>query len=295
MSVAVSCNISDGVVLGVDSAAVLPVPHGVLKVYENAEKLFQLGNLPVGVAIFGLAGLGTRSVGSYLREFEVKKKDAIAEYQDISDLVEALREFFILKYRDLIVPALESAQGKLFEQIPLELKPAIGLVVGGFSRDEYLSEVWSILIPVHDKPGSAQRYRARGEFGTNWFALYQPIHRYIKGYDPALMQELTQYFEKLRGEPLSSDQVSQAEAILQKYEYQVPFAAMPMIEGIEHTRFLVNLVIQHHRFALGAPVVGGKTRIGLVTYRGGRFRILDEESPGGRHDGNLLLDGCGGH
>jgi len=276
MSVAVSCNISDGVVLGVDSAAALPVEGGVGKIYENAEKLFQLADLPVGVAVFGLAGLGTRSVGSYLREFEIKKKDAISQYQDIRELVEALREFFILKYRELIVPVLEKAQGKLFEDIPPQSKPALGLVVGGFSKDEYLSEVWSILIPLHEKQGSAKRQRGQGEFGTNWFAMFQPIQRYIKGYDSALIQELTQYFEKIRGESLSSDQASQMEAILQKYEFQIPFAAMPMVEGIEHTRFLVNLVIQHHRFALGAPVVGGKTRIGLVTYKGERFRILDQ-------------------
>jgi hypothetical protein len=276
MSVAVSCNISDGVVLGVDSAAALPAPGGFLKIYENAEKLFQLGSLPVGVAIFGLAGLGTRSVGSYLREFEIKKEDVIANYKLVSELVEALREFFVLKYQELVVPIVERAQGKLFDQIPLESRPALGLVVGGFSKGEYLSEVWSILVPFHERAGSAQRYRAQGDFGTNWFALFQPIQRYVKGYDLALMQDLLQYFEKLRGGALSSEESSQVEAILQRHEFQIPFAAMPMVEGIEHTRFLVNLVIQHHRFAVGAPVVGGKTKIGLVTCRGEKFRFLDE-------------------
>lgn len=35
MTVAVSCNIADGVILGVDSAVTLNDPSGVLKVYEN--------------------------------------------------------------------------------------------------------------------------------------------------------------------------------------------------------------------------------------------------------------------
>jgi len=69
MTVAVFCNLSEGVILGVDSAASFPGPGGVAKVYENAEKLFQLANRPIGVAVFGLGGLGTRSIGCYLRKF----------------------------------------------------------------------------------------------------------------------------------------------------------------------------------------------------------------------------------
>src|SRR5206468_6888121 len=42
MSVAIACNLSDGVVLAVDSAVTVPDPAGggVAKVYENAQKLF---------------------------------------------------------------------------------------------------------------------------------------------------------------------------------------------------------------------------------------------------------------
>jgi hypothetical protein len=48
VSVAIACNLSDGVVLAVDSAVTVPDPTGagVAKVYENAQKLFQLGESP---------------------------------------------------------------------------------------------------------------------------------------------------------------------------------------------------------------------------------------------------------
>jgi hypothetical protein len=46
VTVAVSCNLSDGVILGVDSAVTVPAPQGIVKVYENAEKLFSLGSAP---------------------------------------------------------------------------------------------------------------------------------------------------------------------------------------------------------------------------------------------------------
>jgi len=53
------------------------------------------------------------------------------------------------------------------------------------------------------------------------------------------------------------------------------FDAMPINRGIEYVRFLVQLVISHHQFAVGAPIVGGSPRMGVVTYKGGGFRIFE--------------------
>jgi hypothetical protein len=62
-----------------------------------------------------------------------------------------------------------------------------------------------------------------------------------------------------------------------KHEYQIVFASMPLKRGIEYVRFLDQLVISHHKFAVGAPIVGGSPRIGFVTYKGGGFKILGAE------------------
>ncbi len=69
-----------------------------------------------------------------------------------------------------------------------------------------------------------------------------------------MVQHLQNLMEKLRGEKLTSSEQASIKNILRKFEYPIPYAAMPMEEGIEHTRFLVELVINHHRFAMGAPV-----------------------------------------
>ena len=50
---------------------------------------------------------------------------------------------------------------------------------------------------------------------------------------------------------------------------------MPIEEGIAHVKFLVDLAINHHRYAVGAPIVGGQARVGLVTYKGEQFKILE--------------------
>lgn len=77
MTIAISCNLSDGVILGVDSAVTVAAGGDHVKIWENAEKLFQIAERPIGAAIYGLAGFGDRSIGSYLREFELSNPNGV--------------------------------------------------------------------------------------------------------------------------------------------------------------------------------------------------------------------------
>jgi len=290
MSVVVSCNLPDGVILGADSAITLPGPPivpgqplppnvmhgGILKVYEDADKLFALGERPIGVATFGAALLGNRTVGNYLREFVVRDPNhAVTEHTTVAEVAEALRAFFMNLYQTILIPAVEQFQQRPFDQVPADQRPGFGFVVGGFSANAYLSEVWLVLVPIHGTPNSAQMMRAQGEFNANWYALYDPIDRYIKGRSQALLNDIITHFEGLRGAPLTPAERQQIDAIVAKYEFAIPVAAMPVAIGLEYTRFLVELVVNHHRFAIGAPVVGGRAKVGKVTYLGGRFEIVE--------------------
>lgn len=278
MTVAVACNLAEGVILGVDSAITMNDAQGnVVKVYENATKLFQLGDKPIGIAMFGLGALGNRNIGTYVREFErLDPGHVVNQDASVEDTVEELRKFFLQRYHDIVVPALEAQINKKFDEIPNEAKPLLGLAVGGFSTKEYLSEVWEIMIPLHITPKSATKWCEQGNFRSVWFALNEPIFRYHKGYDRGLFRELANYIEQLRGTSLNKTETEVIEKILLKYEYQVPFGGMPIREGIAYVRFLVEMVINHYRFSVGAPVVGGKAQIGLVTYKGEKFRILSQ-------------------
>lgn len=278
MSIAVSCNLSDGVILGVDSAVTVPAPGGVSTVYENADKLFQFGNRPIGIATFGLGSMEARSIGSYLRQFQLENSNIVDAENTISDIVEALRSFFMSKYTDLVIPAIERAaqqQKKELKDIPLEQWPDLGLVVGGFSANAYLSEVWEIRIPRDGKLNTSKQRRKQGQFGSSWFARYDPIQRYRLGFDERLVNELLKYCENLRGSPFSDSEQVQIRSILRKHEYPVAFGAMPIMEGVKYVRFLVELVVNHYRFLSGPPIVGGQVRMGMVTYGEKAFRILD--------------------
>jgi hypothetical protein len=52
---------------------------------------------------------------------------------------------------------------------------------------------------------------------------------------------------------------------------------MPLQEGIDHVRFLLDVVIGYYRFAVGAPVCGGATRIAVVSRRRGFRRLAGGE------------------
>lgn len=276
MTVAVSCNISEGVILGVDSAVTVPSPEGgVVKVFENAEKLFQLGDRPIGIAIYGIAGFENRGIGSFIREFELKDPEGVIENKkSIGEVVEQLRNFFYQVYNRTVVPIIEDATKTKLDSIPIEKLPVFGLVIGGFSDDSYLSEVWNVVVPLHKEKNTAIKTREQGSFGTNWFATFEPIRRYIKGYDPRLIDQLIAYTQQKSNYTFSENELQEIGQIINGFEYQIPFDAMPLEEGVAHTRFLVELAINHHRYAIGAPIVGGKVNIGKVTYNNKGFEIL---------------------
>lgn len=275
VTVAVACNVSDGVVLAVDSAVTLRAPDGsgIEKIYENAEKLFPLGGRPIGVAVYGLGALGDRSLGSYLAEFEKQNPAVVDPRTTLNDVVEAARDFLMAAYMREVAPEVADNSGRPWDQVPDEEKPILGVVIGGFSHAAYVSEVWHLVLPRHDSPGSAERAFGQGEFGSSWYAMSGPIGRYIKGRDRGLIEEVIDYMER-RSTPLTPPEQQEVEELVQQYEYEIPYGAMPMEEGVAHARFLVELVVNHHRFSTGAPVVGGRVHVGKVNYRHGAFELV---------------------
>jgi hypothetical protein len=279
MTVAVACTVPDGVILGVDSAVTIGEASNPMKVYEDAEKIFQLGNLPIGVAIYGLASFGVRTIGNLLREFELKNPSGVLgkNKRNIKDIVEQMRSFFTNEYMKTVVPVLEAQKGVPFAQIPVTERPGLGLVVAGFSMGMFSPEVWNVLIPINSGANSGVLSIASGNLGSAWFAACTPITRYVKGHDPELLAAVITKCEEIHGGAFTDDQKKAVQDVAAKSEYQIVFNAMPIARGIEYVRFLVQLVISHHRFATGAPIVGGCPRIGLVTYKGDEFKILESE------------------
>ena len=270
MSICVAFNLSDGVVIAVDSATTI-VDHtgSITKVFTDADKIFQLGDLRIGIATYGVAALRGRTIGSFVREFWLLPENGDLADLELREVVERLRVFFLDNYRGF----LEEIHSKPFDDIGEESKGVLGLVVGGFSHQAFQSEVWEIQIPVHLEPYSAIQQSARGEYGFTWYASSVPISRYLKGFDTGLMSRLLDLFIEIVGRPFTDEESEKFRKVLRSGEYSVVVSGMPIQSGIDCAKFLVNFVLGHYRFAETHPIVGGKPIIGVVSYDQDAFRI----------------------
>ena len=252
MSVCVAFNLSDGVVIAVDTATTITDANGsISKVFLDSDKLFQLGNLKVGIATYGVAALHGRTIGSYVREFSLDPTNGDLEELDLRTIVERLRVFFFGHYKSFA----ESIHQVPFDEIPVGAKGNLGLVVGGFSAGSFQSELWEIVIPVHDVPHSAHEIYPVGNFGYAWFASSMPINRYLKGFDVGLIIALENTFTAILERKLTAEETQKLIAVFGEYEYHIKTDGMPIQSGIACAKFLVDFVLGHYRFAETHPIV----------------------------------------
>src|ERR1700680_4933944 len=114
MSICVALNLSDGVVMAVDSAMTMfSAPGTISKVFLDADKLFQLKTLRIGVATYGVASLHGRTIGSFISEFTADKANADLPELKLKEICERLRRFFFGYYRSFA----EKIHSKPFEEI----------------------------------------------------------------------------------------------------------------------------------------------------------------------------------
>ena len=90
-------NLSDGVIMAVDSAITMFDSQGAItKVFLDAEKIFRLKEMRVGIATYGVASLHGRTLGSFIREFTAAAENADLDTLPLSEVVERLRKFILL-------------------------------------------------------------------------------------------------------------------------------------------------------------------------------------------------------
>jgi hypothetical protein len=97
----------------------------------------------------------------------------------------------------------------------------------------------------------------------------------MNGIDSDLLFELGEYIARVMGRQLSPAEQDDVNAIVKRHQYRYVYNSMPIQAGIQCVRFLVDLAINHFRFVEGDSIVGGTPKLGVVTYRGETFRLLD--------------------
>lgn len=272
MTIAVACNLADGVVMGADSAITIhgavETPtgkqEGIVKVYNDAEKLFQLYELSVGVVTYGVAQLNLRTIDSYIREFEHEHSPKEVREWSIQQFAKELWGFFNIRYRKAFTAVLEQKCEKPFDEIEPQKRPALGLMVGGFNPNEYLSELWDVMVHSQNAEDGVKQTRKPGDFGSSWRGQIEGVRRFHKGFSFEHLQSVIDVILKHFDVQMDQELEQKIKPIVGQAEYIIPWGGMPLQEGIDYVKFCLDIMIGQTKFVIGAPTCGGNVRIGVI-------------------------------
>ena len=263
MSICVMVKVPEGLVLAADSASSVqsgPItkggdsgPAGLLKVFYNATKVFQIRDLPVGVLAWGAGSFRARTIASLVEEFEnidvVRKMER--ETLCVKQLVKEFWKF------------MTNRSEKLLEDIPVEGRPRSGFVICGYPAAEFFPEEYATMVPTEQPTRLRPPINSEPDFGANWFGLSDAIVRFHHGRDDRLFDLL----QKSGVEPKRLHELR--ETISRQLQYQVLFQAMPLGDAIDYAKFLVQMTIYRFRFVMGAEICGGAIDIATITRKDG--------------------------
>lgn len=271
MSVCILTKVGEGLVFASDSATTLsgspvipggqPGPQGVVKIFLNSTKIFQVSNLPVGILTWGAGTFKTRTVASLVEEFE--NLDQIKKIErknlDVNKVSNELWEFMAKKSEDL------------FKEIPEKGRPRTGILIGGYSKENFFPEEYQMLIPVQKPQRVRPNIEGKPNFGTNWFGITDAIIRFHHGRDDRI-------FDILEKNGIEKEKIDQIRDIINReIQYHIPFDGMPLGDAIEYAKFLVQLTISRFRFVIGAELCGGPIDLATITRKNGFSWIANKK------------------
>lgn len=273
MTICVSVRVSEGLVLAADSTASIQgalqdqkgnQTIGVLKTYDNAQKLSHLKDYPIGTLNWGISQIGSRSVASHIKEFEYSLPSLEEENQKIrerrmrGEIVDANSYQYDVKEiaKGLFKHVKENYESE-FSKIPPDKKPPLGILVSGYSSNNFFPDQWLLDFPVsNDIKELRPDVEGKPSFGANWFGLTDAIIRLHWGRDDQILDVIANHFK------IPIDEVR---SLVDKFQYPVAFEGMPLQDAIDYTVYLVNVAIGRFRFVVGAPLCGGEIDVAVIT------------------------------
>jgi hypothetical protein len=258
MSIVVSVRVGEGLVVAADSAASLQAlgpagqSLGIAKVFNSATKLMQLRDYPIGVAYWGAANIGSRSLSSLVQEFtnprpELKSACSLSVKEEAERLRDFLYDFYVRTY-----PGVESR--------PEGQRPSVGVFVGGYNPGEFFPVEFVFTIPTKEwRQLRVPRPDGGQDFGADWFGATDALVRFHHGRDDRL------------GPILIHNGVAQVtvdeilSAFQREIQYPVPFDGMPLQDAIDYALFMVGIEVGRFRFSAGAELCGGPVDVAAIT------------------------------
>jgi hypothetical protein len=243
LSIIASVKVYDGVVMGADSVTSITgsTPAGLqfIKSYRHANKLFQIGGLPIAVGTYGAGNIGGRSIENYIREFSEKESKTTLDSTEA--LTKRLREFLLAPYQST------------FGELPAAQQPVLGVYVGGYSPNNPLGEEWEFVLPQDSAPKAV---RPATEFGASWRGISLPFTRLYRGFDPRIQA-------RLRALGVEEQVIEQVKKELPNLP--ITFDGMPLQDAIDFVHFILSTTVYVSRFEVGVASCGGPLDIAMIT------------------------------
>lgn len=236
MTIVVGAASPDGIVLAADSRTTLNDGQRHRISTDTADKVFEL-NGKFGVAIYGMARIGLRTINGLMDEFVATVDDAACV--DVQTFANAVGAFF----HDRFIAA---------EGTPTGAGWPLGFVVAGYD-EAGIGHVWEVSIPG---PDVKQTPVNTADQGALLRGQVDVIGRLIKGVDWNALGAASHSFE-------GADQET-----LERLEY-ILLHPVTLQDAADFVSFLVRTTIDMQRFSDGTALAQG-----LVPGCGGRTQML---------------------
>jgi hypothetical protein len=286
MTIVVSVQCSEGIVLAADSAiAIFPLPDDdhpskgepvrPIRVWPHAKKVSHISDYNVGVLSFGLGALGLRNIQSLMYEFEVSGRAKPGKKWNVRQIADDLHSFLSLKYAEVF--------GHVHNP-----EMTLGMLVAGYSKGSFEPEQYRFVIPYDKSPIRLTFGGAR--VGIVFFGLPEPIYRLVNGIDADLTVALSKvsftqeqllqlthalvdrmvdeeridaFLAAMKGSPAEIDKFVAWKDLL---SYDVVLKGMPLQDGIDLATWLIEATIGSYRFAKDSPLAAGAIDVAVITH-----------------------------
>ena len=250
MTICAAVKARDGLVLATDSMTQISVqaegeaPDGtsrriemVAQTYSHATKLFRVGDLPIGVMLWGLGNIGEKSVPGLMRELPDIK------HGEIEEIATTIYQYFQKAYREE------------FNETSKQSRHVLGMYIAGYGKDKPFAEEWNFVLPGDKKP---RKVRKDSETGVSWRGETLYFSRLHNGIDPRILPAL----KKSGIDPKLIE--NQINPILSAFKLPIEFNGMPIQDAISMAEYIISTTIMASTFEMGPPSCGGSIQCAVI-------------------------------
>jgi hypothetical protein len=260
LTIAISAKVQAGLVLGADTATtIMARGQQAQKVYYNARKLFPLHDrLPIGALTWGLGSIGDYSIAHVAKTLRGRFSDpADTEFHladesyTLREVAERTRHFvFEIVYKRVLGRSRRS-------------RPALGLLVAGYSAGAELAEEWEIVIDEHGDCLPPRCLRRENEYGIIARGQPEAVNLLLNAYSEDVFEPIAKRAGVSRAK---IDSMLNVYAGLREQRLPAP-PYMPIRDAIELVAFLVSTEMGYRRFLPyeAAATVGGHVEVAAIT------------------------------